>query len=254
MSNRIHSMDCASTGLTTRNVAAYLICLALLGGCDNGDRQVESQAQNSGEEWIVLFNGENLDGWRRYGESAPGSNWIVEDGAIVLDVDATTSSTTGGDLMTADQYENFELQLEWKISTGGNSGIFFGVQEIAGQRVAYETGIEMQILDDDRHADGARRETSAGSCYALYPPTADVVRPVGEYNDVRIVVRDSHVEHWLNGVMIVEYTIGSADWTDRVAASKFADWQHFARYRKGHIALQDHTDRVWFRNIRIRQL
>jgi hypothetical protein len=145
-------------------------------------------------------------------------------------------------------------RLEWKISEGGNSGIFFGVREIEGQRVAYETGIEMQVLDDDGHADGARRETSAGSCYALYPPSRDVVRPVGEYNQVRISVRDSHVEHWLNGEKIAEYTIGSDDWNARVAASKFADWPHFARYRKGHISLQDHTDRVWFRNIRIREL
>jgi len=254
MNNWFHSMDRAGNGLAARNVAVALICLALLGGCDSSKQPAASQSQNVGEEWIVLFNGDNLDGWRTYGEASVNSGWIVEDGAIVLDVDASTNSTTGGDLITADQYENFELQLEWKISEGGNSGIFFGVQEIAGQRVAYETGVEMQILDDDRHADGARRETSAGSCYALYPPTEDVVRPVGEYNEVRILVRDGNVEHWLNGTMIVAYTIGSADWSDRVAASKFADWQHFARYRKGHIALQDHTDRVWFRNLKLRQL
>jgi len=254
MSNRLVGTKCAGTRIRMSKVAAHLLCLALLGGCDSGDRQAESQSQNAGEQWTDLFNGENLDGWRRYSETAPGSNWIVEDGAIVLDVDSSTTSTTGGDLMTVDQYENFELRLEWKISAGGNSGIFFGVHEIAGQRVAYETGIEMQILDDDRHADGARRETSAGSCYALYPPSEDVVRSVGEFNEVRLLVQDGHVEHWLNGAKIVEYTIGSADWSERVAASKFADWQHFARYRKGHIALQDHTDRVWFRNIRLRQL
>ena len=235
-------------------IIVLLTWLSLLAGCNGGDQRAAGGLQNIEEDWIVLFNGENLDGWRRYGETVPGSNWIVEDGALVLDVDAATEATTGGDLMTVGQYENFELQLEWKISAGGNSGIFFGVQEIAGQRVAYESGIEMQILDDERHADGARRETSAGSCYALYPPTENVVRPVGEYNEVRIVVRDGSVEHWLNGTKIVAYTIGSTDWSDRVAASKFADWQHFARYRKGHIALQDHTDRVWFRNIRLRQL
>jgi hypothetical protein len=229
------------------------IFLALLGGC-NPDVTPQNSVQETADDWTVLFNGNDLTGWRSYGEASAGSAWVVEDGALVLDVDDSTTEMTGGDLITEGQYENFELELEWKISAGGNSGIFFGVQEIAGQRVAYETGIEMQILDDDNHIDGKAAETRAGSCYALYPPTEDVVRPVGEYNEVRLVVRDANVEHWLNGQKIVEYTIGSEDWSGRVGASKFADWEHFAGYRKGHVALQDHTDRVWFRNIRIREL
>ena len=237
-----------------RNITAFIICLAFLGGCIRQTYLHESVSQNATGEWTVLFNGNDLKGWRSYGEATPGSAWIVEDGAIVLNVDESTTDMTGGDLITEGQYENFELELEWKISEGGNSGIFFGVQEIADQQVAYETGIEMQILDNDKHADGKLPETSAGACYALYPPSEPVTRPVGEYNKVRLLVRDAHVEHWLNGQKIVEYTIGSGDWSDRVAASKFADWEHFARYRKGHIALQDHTDRVWFRNIRIRAL
>jgi len=235
-------------------VAAVIGTLALLSGCSPEGRQDEPSAQQAAEEWTILFNGENLDGWRSYGKSTPGSAWIVEDGAIVLDADELTADTTGGDLITNAQYENFELELEWKISAGGNSGIFFGVQEIEGQRVAYETGIEMQILDNDKHADGKLPETSAGSCYALYAPTEDVVRPVGEFNEVRLIARNGSIEHWLNGTKIVEYVLGSDDWMNRVAASKFADWQYFARYRKGHIALQDHTDRVSFRNIRIKEL
>jgi len=230
-----------------------ILILALLVSCQNSVDQ-ETTAHGAAEEWTDLFNGEDLDGWRSYGEESAGSNWIVADGALVLDVDEATEAMTAGDLITEGQYENFELELEWKISEGGNSGIFFGVQEIAGQNVAYETGIEMQILDDDRHADGKNPETRAGSCYALYPPPEDVVRPVGEYNEVRLIVRDGDVEHWLNGQKIVKYTIGSDDWSKRVAASKFSSWEHFARYRKGHIALQDHTDRVWFRNIRLREL
>jgi len=229
-------------------------CLAAIAACSAADQADPAPAAVSGNDWQVLFDGTTLAGWRTYGEARPRPNWIVEDGALVLDVDDATEGMTGGDLITDQQYENFELELEWKISPGGNSGIFFGVREIEGQDVAYETGIEMQILDDDVHPDGARPETSSGACYALYPPAEDVVRPVGEYNQARIVARDGHVEHWLNGVRIVEYTIGSDDWAARVAASKFADWPHFARYRRGHIALQDHTDRVWFRNIRIREL
>ncbi len=237
-----------------RKMTAFIVCLALLGGCNPATPQDEIVSHDTAAEWTVLFNGKDLTGWRSYGEESAGSAWIVEGDALVLDVDDSTTVMTGGDLITDGQYENFELELEWKISVGGNSGIFFGVQEIAGQDVAYETGIEMQILDDDNHIDGEVPETSAGSCYALYAAAEDVVRPVGEYNKVRLIVRDANVEHWLNDQKIVEYTIGSDDWSDRVAASKFADWEHFARFRKGHIALQDHTDRVWFRNIRIREL
>jgi len=240
--------------MTINYAAAFVACLALLCGSNGETRQQQGPLQPAAGEWTVLFNGENLDGWRSYGETAPNPAWMVEDGAIMLDVDESTTSTSGGDLITNEQYENFELELEWKISRGGNSGIFFGVREIEGQRVAYETGVEMQVLDNDNHIDGNNPETSAGACYALYAPAKTVVRPIGEYNEVRLIVRDGGVEHWLNGSKIVEYTIGSDDWNARVAASKFADWQHFARYRKGHIALQDHTDRVWFRNIRLRQL
>ncbi len=238
---------------TTRLIVTTIATTVFIGIAPVASQESGTTADSAGE-WTVLFNGENLAGWRSYGKETAGSNWIVEDGALLLDVDETTEEMTGGDLITEGQYENFELELEWKISEGGNSGIFFGVQEIAGQTVAYETGIEMQILDDDRHVDGQNPETSAGSCYALYPPAEDVVRAVGEYNQVRLIVRDKNVEHWLNDHKIAEYTIGSEDWSSRVAASKFADWEHFARYRKGHVALQDHTDRVWFRNIRIREL
>ncbi len=240
--------------MPTKNFASILVCLALLGSCEREERTEESISREGAEGWTVLFNGEDLDGWRSYGEAGPNPAWTVEDGAIVLDADVHTTSMTGGDLITVDQYENFELELEWKISEGGNSGIFFGVREVEDQRVAYETGIEMQVLDNDNHTDGQNPETSAGSCYALYSPAENVVRPVGEYNAVRLIVRDTNVEHWLNGLKIVEYRVGSEDWAGRVAASKFADWEHFARYRKGHIGLQDHTDRVWFRNIRIREL
>lgn len=238
------------------HVVRIAVLATLLGGCAREGSVEESAPQSAEAEWTVLFNGETLDGWRTYGEAAPRTAWIVEDGAIALalDADDSTMTTTGGDLITNGQYENFELELEWKISVGGNSGIFFGVREIEGHEVAYLTGIEMQVLDDDVHPDGQNPETSAGSGYALYPPTDDVVRPVGEYNKVRLIVNNAQVEHWLNEVKIADYTIDSPDWKERVAASKFADWEHFGIYRKGHIALQDHTDPVWYRNIRIREL
>ncbi len=232
------------------------LCAALAVTIVVAQSAIGAAAQETDAGWTVLFDGETLDGWRTYGQSEPGAEWVVDEGAIHLNVDESTEwpTLTGGDLITVSQYENFELELEWKVTAGGNSGIFYGVREIEGHEVAYLTGIEMQVLDDDLHPDGQNPKTSAGSCYALYPPTADVVRPVGEYNTARLIVDNKHAEHWLNGQKVAEYTIGSADWKERIAASKFADWPHFGIYRKGHIALQDHTDPVWYRNIRIRAL
>jgi hypothetical protein len=154
--------------------------------------------------------------------------------------------------MTVEQFANFELRLEWMVAPGGNSGIFYRVTEDSNQ--TYKTGPEMQVLDDARHADGQSRLTSAGACYGLYPAPAGVVRPAGEWNQVRIVVNGPHVEHWLNGQKVVEYELGSPDWRERVSRSKFRDWPGFGEARRGHIALQDHGDRVAYRNIRIRVL
>jgi hypothetical protein len=213
-----------------------------------------ASAEATANDWVTLFNGENLDGWHTYNKDTTSPAWIVEDGAIVLNTDNSNDERIGGDLITDKQYENFELELEWKISKGGNSGIFFGVREIEGMTDGYETGLEMQVLDNAEHSDGQVPLTSAGACYGLYPPSENVVRPVGEYNQVRLVVDQGKVEHWLNGVMVTAYDMNSADWAERIENSKFKDWEHFAKYRKGHIGLQDHTDRVSFRNIRIRVL
>jgi hypothetical protein len=158
----------------------------------------------------------------------------------------------GGDLITVDQYGDFELRLEWKIARGGNSGIMFHVTDDAGQ--TYETGPEMQVLDNGGHADGRDPVTSAGSNYALHAPTRDVTRPIGEWNEVRLLVRGPHVEHWLNGVKLLEYELWSPDWEARVQASKFKTMPGYGRARRGHIALQDHGDRVSYRNIRIKTL
>jgi hypothetical protein len=244
---------------TTHTLLA-VASLALLTACESRAPQNDTvpedgaMAETAANDWITLFNGKDLEGWRSYNADAPHPAWIVEDGTIVLDVDDDTEEMTGGDLITERQFEDFELELEWRLSEGGNSGIFYRVREFPEHDVAYLTGIEMQVLDDDRHVDGGEPKTSAGACYALYPPITDVVRPVGEWNSVRLVVNDGHAEHWLNGRKIVEYVIGSGDWNERIANSKFADWEHFAKYPRGHIGLQDHTDRVWFRNIRIREL
>ena len=191
-----------------------------------------------------LFNGKDLAGWRGYKMTAPPAGWTVEDGAI-------TRTTGGGDLITEVDYADFELRLDWKISPGGNSGIFYrGTEEY---EAIYWSAPEMQILDDSAHADGRNRLTSAGSNYGLYAAPEGVVKRAGEWNSVRIVVNGAQVEHWLNEQKVAEYEFGSADWTAKVAASKFSEWPGYGKATRGHIGLQDHGDRVWFRN-RIRVL
>jgi hypothetical protein len=195
--------------------------------------------------WQLLFDGQTMAGWRGFRRDELPAGWQAADGKL-------KRVAQGGDIITTEQYGSFELELEWRIETGGNSGIFFHVTEDADH--VWQTGPEMQILDNAAHRDGLQPETSAGSNYALHAPARDVSRPAGEWNQVRLVVQGDHVEHWLNGEKIVEYELGSDDWKARVEASKFRDMPGYGRARSGHIALQDHGDPVAFRNIRIRIL
>jgi cytochrome c len=193
--------------------------------------------------WRLLFDGQTTRGWRGYGKKDVPAGWQAEDGALARVGDA-------GDLVTVEEFGDFELTLDWKISPGGNSGIFFHVAE--GKEHVWETGPEMQVLDNDRHPDGKDPRTSAGSNYALHAPQWDATRPVGLWNSVRLLVRGSHVEHWMNGRKLLEYELGSEDWRRLVGASKFASMPGYGRSPKGRIALQDHGDRVEFRNVKIR--
>ena len=202
-------------------------------------------AAEASEGFTPLFNGTDLAGWRGYKMTTPPAGWTVVNGEI-------TRTTGGGDLITETSFANFELRLDWKISPGGNSGIFYrGTEEF---EAIYWSAPEMQILDDGVHADGRNRLTSTGADYALYAAPVGVVKPVGEWNSVRIVVNGNKVEQWLNEQKVVEYELGSADWTAKVAASKFSQWPGYGKATRGHIGLQDHGDRVWFRNIRIKVL
>jgi hypothetical protein len=204
-----------------------------------------SAATEEGREWRSLFDGGSLDAWRGYRRDRAPDGWQVVDGAI-------TRVAEAGDLVTREQFGDFELTLEWRVAEGGNSGIMYRVTEDAAH--TFETGPEMQVLDDDRHPDGRSRLTAAGAVYALYPAPAGVVKPAGEWNVARIVARGPRIEHWVNGVEVARYEIGTADWKARVAASKFRKWPGYGRAAAGHIALQDHGNRVSYRNIRIRAL
>lgn len=193
--------------------------------------------------WRLLFDGTTLGGWRGFTSPQPPAGWRAVDGALMR-------GDGGGDLMTVDQFGDFELRFEWRIAVGGNSGIMFRVTGTGAQ--TYETGPEFQVLDNAGHADGKDATTSAGSNYALHPPVRDVTKPTGEWNDARLLVRGAHVEHRMNGVKLLEYELWSPDWEARVKASKFAAWPGYGRAKRGHIVLQDHGDQVSYRNLRIK--
>jgi len=200
-------------------------------------------AEEKAAGWRLLFDGTSLNGWRGYKTETPPAGWRAANGELIRD-------GAGGDLMTAEQYGDFELRFDWKVTANGNSGVIYRIATT--EQYPWQTGPEYQILHNQGHRDGKDPITSAGSNYAVNPPVKDVTRPVGEWNEGRLVARGNHVEHWLNGVKVVEYEIGSADWEARVKASKFAKLANYGRVKRGYIALQDHGDLVSYRNIKIR--
>jgi hypothetical protein len=202
-------------------------------------------SEERAQGWKLLFDGKTTNGWRGYQQKTMPDGWQVVDGALVR-------TGRGTDIITVDQYDSFEFSLEWKITAKGNSGVMYRVSEDG--EATYHTGPEVQVLDNHGHRDGKDPLTSAGSCYALYAPSKDVTRPVGSWNQLRLVVKGNHVEHWLNGEKIVQYEIASPDWNKRVAGSKFKEWPQFGKNARGHIALQEHGNRVDYRNIKIRSL
>jgi len=208
--------------------------------------KVESNTLTEDERtsgWELLFDGKSAEKWRGYRQQELPAGWVVEDGALVC-------RGGSGDIVTRRGYDSFELRLEWKISEGGNSGIFFHASE--DHEHVWESAPEMQILDDARHPDGKNPKTSAGSNYALHAPLPEMTRPVGCWNEARLRVIGGHVEHWLNGILVLKYELWTPEWKALVAASKFASMPGYGLNKAGHIALQDHGDRVSFRNIRIK--
>lgn len=198
--------------------------------------------------WQVLFDGESTAALRAFkGADFPADCWEVQDGALRAKPGEKTV-----DLVSREKFSNFELELEWKVSPGANSGVIYRVSEEPD--APWKTGPEMQVLDDARHADGKNPLTSAGSLYALIAPQGAVFKEVGRWNKARLVVDGNHVEHWLNGVKVVDYTLGSTELKARIARSKFKDLPRFSKESEGHICLQHHHDEVWFRKVRIRTL
>jgi hypothetical protein len=203
-------------------------------------------AQSKASPWRVLFDGKSLDAWRGYKGAPIPDGWHVADGTLAKDKPVA-------DIVSKDEFGDFELEIDWKIGEAGNSGIFYrGTEEYEH---IYWSAPEYQLLDDVKAADNKTRLTCAGAAYALYPSPAGHLKPVGGWNTARIVARGPHVEHWLNGVKLVEYELQSADWEAKVKASKFGAWPNYGRAKRGRLALQgDHEGSLAFRNIRIREL
>ena len=208
--------------------------------------------------WVLLFDGKSTDHWRGYNkESFPQKGWVVENGTLKVLSSGKGEAGGGGDIITKEEYDNFEFSLEWKVSEGGNSGIFYLAQEKPDQPI-WKSAPEMQILDNDKHPDarlGKDGNRTAGSLYDLIPGNMDVVNPAGEWNKVKILVYKGTVVHWVNGEQVLEYHLWTEDWKNMIMQSKFKDYDDFLNTaEKGYIGLQDHGDDVWFRNIKIKVL
>ena len=215
---------------------------------------LNSQVHGQGNGWTVLFDGSSTDKFRGYNmQTFPGS-WKVEDGALV-----TLTGVPNVDLVTKDAYKDFELEFEWKVSIAGNSGVFFHMQELLshesgnGNSPNWLDNFEMQILDDINFNDKEPKR-SAGSLYDLITPQNKQLKPVGEYNQAKLVVKGNHVEHWLNGNKVLEYEMGSDEMNKLLRASKFKDNPNYGKSPDGLIMFQHHGQKVWFKNIRIKKL
>lgn len=209
------------------------------------------------EGWVSLFDGKTTKGWHKYGGFPVGSAWKVEDGALHLDANQKDNWQIkhGGDIVSDEEYDNFHLKLEWKIDTCGNSGIMFYVKEDTTKyKFPWMTGPEMQVLDNKCHPDAKIIKHRAGDLYDLITSTPETVKPALEWNLAEIKCVNGALEFYLNGEKVVTTTMWDEGWKKMVAGSKFKQWKDFGTYNKGRIALQDHGNHVWYRNIKIRKL
>ena len=208
------------------------------------DNVLSQQEQDDG--WRLLFNGQDLSQWRNFKQEGISDKWVIEDNAIKL------GGKNGGDILTKEKYQNFDLKLDWKVSEVGNSGIFILADE-SGKYI-YSHAPEIQILDNERHPDNKLASHLSGSLYDMIASPVASHKKAGEWNQVRVLLNDNQLTIWQNGVQTASVKIHSPQWQQLVADSKFANWPGFAAQSSGHIGLQDHGDVVWFKNIKIKEL
>ncbi|HHM21611.1 MAG TPA: DUF1080 domain-containing protein [Bacteroidetes bacterium] len=205
--------------------------------------------------WELLFDGKNTSKWRGYNKPAfPSVGWKIMDGTLAVEHSGTEEAGHGGDIITKDKYENFELSVDFLLSDTANSGIFYRVVEVEGEPI-WHNAPEYQLLDDKRYAEmGITNLHFTAANYDLHPAEKDYTKPIGEWNTAHIIVNHNHVEHRLNGHLVVAYDLESPEWEALVAKSKFKDYPRYGRTRNGHLGLQDHGHLVLFRNIKVRRL
>jgi len=228
----------------------YLLAMAVIGAIGFGTGACGDEHPTDIKP-IILFDGETFDGWVMADGSPVNDRWKAVDGAIRL----TNGRERAGSIRTTRMFQNFVLEFEWRVAPGGNSGVKYRVREADSKFGRNPYGCEYQLLDDARHKNGKNPLTSAGSLYGLYAPDSDLkhLRPIGEFNEGKIVLAGDHIEHWLNGQKIVEATIGSDDWEKRLRRSKVASVENFGG-EEGFILLQEHLSEAWFRNLRLTPL
>ncbi len=212
-----------------------------------------SKQMNNSKDAVRLFDGKTFNGWHGFNKTGAITNWMIEDGALVCL--GAAADAHGGDIVTDKEYENFEFSWEWKVTPGANSGVMYHVVEAPKYQAPYETGPEYQMIDDIGFPQALEKWQKTAADYAMYTANdKKKVMPVGQWNASKIVFNKGHVEHWLNGAKVVEFTAWSDDWYKRKTEGKWKDYADYGTAKKGRIALQDHGNKVYFRNLMIREL
>lgn len=240
--------------IAMRNSILAMLAIFIASALQAQDNTLTAKEKKQG--WKLLFDGKTLNGWHNFNSDKIGEAWQVVEGAIHLNKQQQDGFQVkgGGDIVTAGEFENFELSLEWKIAPCGNSGIIFNVTESKDYQYVWQTGPEMQVLDNACHPDAKIEKHRAGNLYDLIQSPKESVKPANEWNAAVIKLNKGHLQLFLNGVLQVETQMFTPEWDAMIKGSKFKDMPGFGKSKKGHISLQDHGDLVWYKNIKIREL